>query len=196
VKPLAILLLLCMPFKMGLAADTLADIGARLVKTAITEGRFRQEKKIKVLKKPLVSTGTFVYHRSRGVIWHTLTPVPSMLLVNQTRLMTAQGEQALPPAFGRVFTAMFGGDLQAMRAGFEITATNAESAWQLQLIPKDALLRKIIAEMRLSGDKELSQIDIDETNGNFTRLTFDHLTHPEALAPAQEADFERLSPSR
>ncbi|WP_236994144.1 LolA family protein [Candidatus Methylomicrobium oryzae] len=190
---MAILLLLLMPWRATLAADTLAEIGARLVKTELTEGRFRQEKNIKVLKKPLISTGTFIYHRSRGVIWQTLTPVPSMLLVNRTRLLTAQGEQALPPAFGRVFTAMFGGDLQSMQEGFEMAGTNGKNAWQLQLKPKDPVLQKIIAEVQLTGDKELRQIDIKEANGNSTRITFDHIAHPEILTPPQEADFERLS---
>jgi hypothetical protein len=195
-KLLAIFLLL-IPVRAGLAADLLADVGARLVKTEITEGRFRQEKNIKVLKKPLISTGTFIYHRSRGVIWQTLMPVSSVLLVNQTRLLTAQGEQALPPAFGRVFTAMFGGDLQAMKEGFDISGMNDKGgAWKLQLKPKDALLQKIITDMQLMGSKELQQIDIREANGNFTRITFEQITHPETLTPAQEADFERLSSPR
>jgi hypothetical protein len=194
-KLLAIFLLL-IPLRAGMAADLLADVGARLVKTEITEGRFRQEKNIKVLKKPLISTGTFIYHRSRGVIWQTLTPVSSVLLVNQARLMTAQGEQTLPPAFGRVFTAMFGGDLQAMKEGFDISGTNDKTAWKLQLKPKDALLKKIIVDMQLTGGKELQRIDIKEANGNFTRITFGQITHPEALTPAQEADFERLSSPR
>jgi hypothetical protein len=194
-KLLAIFILM-IPLRTGLAADPLADIGARLVKTEITEGRFRQEKNLKVLKKPLISTGTFIYHRSRGVIWQTLTPVSSVLLVNQTRLMTTQGEQALPPAFGRVFTAMFGGDVQAMKEGFDISGTNDKTAWKLQLKPKDALLQKIIVDMQLTGGKELQRIDIKEANGNFTRITFDRITHPETLTPAQEADFERLSSPR
>jgi len=191
-----VIFLLWLPAQGALAADLLADIGARLVKTEITEGRFRQEKTIKVLKKPLISTGTFTYHRKQGVIWQTLTPVPSLLLVNQTRLLTTQGEQALPPAFGRVFTAMFGGDLQAMNEGFAIAGTNDQGAWQLQLQPKDAMLQKIITGMQLSGDKELQRLDIREANGNLTRIIFEHITHPEALTPTQEADFERLSSPR
>lgn len=194
-KLLAIFLLL-IPLRTGQAADPLAGIGTRIVKTEITEGRFRQEKNLKVLKKPLISTGAFIYHRSRGVIWQTLTPVSSVLLVNQTRLLTAHDEQALPPAFGRVFTAMFGGDVQAMKEGFDISGTNDKTAWKLQLKPKDALLQKIIVDMQLTGGKELQRIDIKEANGNFTRITFDRITHPETLTPAQEADFERLSSPR
>jgi hypothetical protein len=194
-KWLAVFLLL-MPLRLCQAADLLVDIGARLVKTETTEGRFRQEKKIRVLKKPLISTGLFVYHRSKGVIWQTLEPVPSMLVVNQTRLLTTQGEQTLPPAFGRVFTAMFGGDLQTMKEGFDISGANDKSAWKLQLKPKDALLQKVITAMQLTGNQELQQIEIEEANGNFTRITFEQITHPETLTPAQEADFERLSSPR
>jgi hypothetical protein len=64
------------------------------------------------------------------------------------------------------------------------------------LKPKDALLQKIIVDMQLTGGKELQRIDIKEANGNFTRITFDRITHPETLTPAQEADFERLSSPR
>lgn len=194
-KLLAMFLML-MPLKTSLAADLLSEIGARLVKAEITEGSFRQEKNIKVLKKPLISTGTFVYRRSKGVIWQTLTPVPSMLLVNQTRLLTAQGEQSLPPAFGRVFTAMFGADVQAMEEGFDISGTRDKDTWQLQLKPKEALMQKVITGMQLSGDKDLRQIEIKEANGNFSRITFERIRHPETLTPAQESDFERLSSPR
>ncbi|MEC4748663.1 outer membrane lipoprotein carrier protein LolA [Methylomicrobium sp. Wu6] len=192
---LAIILLL-LPLQASQAADLLVDISARLVKNEITEGRFRQEKNIKILKKPLISTGTFTYHRKQGVIWQTLSPVPSVLLVNQTRLLTTQGEQNLPPAFGRVFTAMFGGDLQLMNEGFAIAGANGQGAWQLQLQPKDPLMQKIITGMQLTGDKELKQLDIREANGNFTRITFEQITHPETLTPAQVVDFERLSSPR
>ena len=129
------------------------------------------------------------------MIWQTLTPLPSVLLVNQTRLLTTQGEQILPPAFGRVFTAVVGGDLPLLNEGFDITGANGEGAWQLQLRPKDALLQKIITRLQLTGDKALRQLEIREANGNSTRITFEKITHPKTLTPAQEADFERLSSS-
>jgi hypothetical protein len=189
-------ILLLLPLQTCPATDLLADISARLVKNEITEGRFRQDKSIKVLKRPLISTGTFTYRRRQGVIWQTLTPVPSVLLVNQMRLLTTQGEQNLPPAFGRVLVAMFGGDLQLVNEDFAITGANDQGTWQLQLQPKDPLMQKIIIGMQLTGDKELKQLDIREASGNFTRITFEHITHPATLTPAQEADFERLSSPR
>jgi outer membrane lipoprotein-sorting protein len=172
----------------------LTQITTRLAKTPITSGNFQQEKRLKILRKPLQSTGTFTYHQSKGVIWKTLTPVASLLLVNDTRLLTAQGELAVPAAFGKVFTAMLGGNLNQLSDGFSITGADQKSSWQLELKPKDELLKKIISSIVLSGDNELRLLEIQEAGGNATRIEFDKITHPTQLTSEQEADFEHLSP--
>jgi hypothetical protein len=165
-----------------------------LAKTPITQGDFHQQKHLKILHKPLISTGTFTYDQNKGVIWKTLTPVVSLLLVNESRLLTGQGEQAVPAAFGKVFKAMLGGDLAELTDGFTITGTDQKTSWQLELTPKDEMLKKIISTMALSGDTELRDLEIRETGGNITRISFDNITHPIQLTAEQEVDFERLSP--
>ena len=188
------LFLFLLSFNLSYAADVLTDITARLVKTTITQGEFQQEKHLKILRKPLMSTGAFTYSQSKGVIWKTLMPIPSLLLVNEAHLLTGQGEQAVPPAFGKVFKAMLGGDLQQLSDGFVITGEDKKNAWTLQLTPKDELLKKIISSMVLSGDTELRVLEMQEVNGNSTRINFANITHPEQLTSEQQADFERLSP--
>ena len=191
---LKVLLLFFLAFNYSYADDVLTQITTRLAKTPIINGNFQQEKRLKVLRKPLISTGTFTYHQSKGVIWKTLTPVASLLLVNDTRLLTGQGEQAVPAAFGKVFKAMLGGDLNQLTDGFSITGSDQKLAWQLELKPKDELLKKIISSIVLSGDKELRLLEIQETGGNITRIKFDQITHPTQLTSEQETDFEHLSP--
>jgi outer membrane lipoprotein-sorting protein len=188
------LILFLLSLTQSYAGDVLTQIASRLTKTAITNGDFQQEKQLKVLRNPLISTGQFIYDQSKGVIWKTLTPVASILLVSDTRLLTTQGEQAVPAAFGKVFKAMLGGDLNQLTEGFSITGFSRKSSWQLELNPKDELLKKIISSIVLSGDNELRLLEIQEAGGNITRITFDHITHPTQLTPEQEADFERLSP--
>ena len=188
------LLLFLLLFGQSYADNVLAQITSRLAKAEITQGNFQQEKKLKILRKPLQSTGTFTYHQSKGVIWKTLTPVASLLLVSDTRLLTSQGEQAVPAAFAKVFKAMLGGDLSQLTDGFSITGSDQEPYWQLKLIPKDELLKKIISSMVLSGDNELRMLEIQEAGGNMTRITFAQITHPTHITPEQEADFEHLSP--
>lgn len=191
---LKIVLFFLLSFDYSHADEVLAGITARLVKTPMTQGNFQQEKHLKILRKPLQSTGTFTYHQSKGVIWKTLTPIPSLLLVNESRLLTGQGEQAVPAAFGKVFKAMLGGELARLAAGFAITGEEQKTSWRLQLKPKDELLQKIISTIVLTGDTELRWLEIQETGGNLTRINFDQITHPDHLSPEQQADFERLSP--
>jgi outer membrane lipoprotein-sorting protein len=189
------LLLYLLAFGQGIASEAvLTEITARLARTPIAQGDFHQQKHLKVLHKPLISTGTFTYHQDKGVIWKTLTPVASLLLVNESKLLTGQGEQAVPAAFGKVFKAMLGGDISALTEGFSVTGTDQKSSWQLELIPKDEMLKKIISTMVLSGDTELRNLEIREAGGNITRITFTNITHPAQLSGEQEADFERLSP--
>jgi len=188
------LFLFLLSFNQSYAVDVLAEITARLVKTPITQGNFQQEKRLKILRKPLISTGTFTYHQSKGVIWKTLTPIPSLLLVNESHLLTGQGEQAVPAAFGKVFKAMLGGDLNQLTEGFLIKGENKKPTWQLQLKPKDELLQKVISTILLTGDTELRVLEIQEVTGNLTRISFTQVTHPAHILPEQEADFEHLSP--
>ena len=190
----ALLLLFMLSSNYCYAADVLAEITAQLVKTPITQGNFQQEKRLKILRKPLMSTGTFTYHQSKGVIWKTVTPIPSLLLVNESHLLTGQGEQAVPAAFGKVFKAMLGGDLNQLAEGFSITGEDQKTSWQLQLKPKDELLKKIISTIFLTGNTELRVLEIQEVTGNHTRISFTQIAHPTRLTSEQEADFERLSP--
>lgn len=188
---LALLLSLAQP---ALAEDILDQIKGRLTATDIVQGQFRQEKQLKFLSKPLVSEGDFTYSQGRGVIWNTVKPLVSQLLVSDSRLLTSQGQQTIPPSFGRVFPAMLGGDLAVLRADFAISGTAHTDHWQLQLVPNDPLLAKVIAGITLDGDRELRTVEIRETGGNLSRISFEAIRHPQQLSPEQAADFARLSP--
>ncbi|MEQ1738728.1 MAG: outer membrane lipoprotein carrier protein LolA [Methyloglobulus sp.] len=177
-----------------IADDFLAKITVRLTQTANTQGSFQQEKHLKFLRKPLLSTGTFTYDQNKGVIWKTISPIPSLLLINDELLLTAQGEQALPPAFGRVFKALLGGELNHLAEDFEIIGKEQKTSWQLQLTPKDELLKKAIKTILLSGDSELRLLELQEANSNLTRIKFSEISHPDRLSNEQQAEFERLSP--
>lgn len=187
-------LIFLLSFNLSYADDVLARVTSRLVKTPITQGDFQQEKRLKILRKPLNSTGTFTYHQSKGVIWKTLTPIPSLLLINESKLLTGQGEQAVPAAFGNVFKALLGGELNRLAEGFDMTGTEQKTSWQLQLKPKDELLRKIISTILIRGDTELRLLEIQEVTGNQTQISFTKISHPDHLSNEQQADFERLSP--
>ncbi|NOS75875.1 MAG: outer membrane lipoprotein carrier protein LolA [Methyloglobulus sp.] len=189
-----VLLILIISLNPSYADDVLTRITSHLSKTPVTQGSFQQEKYLKFLRKPLLSSGSFTYDQSKGVIWKTITPIPSLLLVNDEHLLTAQGEQSLPPSFGRVFKALLGGELNHLAEDFEIIGKEQKTSWQLQLTPKDELLKKAIKTILLSGDSELRLLELQEANSNLTLIKFSEITHPDRLSNEQQTDFERLSP--
>lgn len=190
----AILLFIVMLGKCFADDDVLIQINKRLANTEITQGGFQQEKQLKFLRNKLISQGFFVYHQSKGVIWKTLTPVPSLVIVNDSRLLTAQGEQSVPAAFGKLFKALLGSDFTQLMDSFSITGTNQTAIWQIRLEPKDEMLKKIFSKILLSGDTELRLLELYELNGNITHTKFDRIIHPLRLTKEQESEFERLSP--
>lgn len=77
--------------------------GIRTVKTI--DARFRQEKNLKILKKPLVSTGRFVYRSPDSVRWEYLEPMKSVSLVhkgNARRYMWSREEGFIQDASSNI----------------------------------------------------------------------------------------------
>ena len=178
----------------AVAGDILDQVRALLNPAEIAQGRFRQEKQLAFLNKPLLSEGEFVYWQRGGVIWKTLTPVVSTVLVGDERMLSDQGEQTMPPSFGRLIPALLGGDLARLREDFAVSGDVKDRRWRLQFVPKDPVVAKAIAEVVLSGDNDLRGLDIREVEGNQSRIAFDNISHPSQLTPEQAAEFERLSP--
>lgn len=189
-----IILLFILILKTSQADSILKIIHSRLLQSPISCGVFEQTKQLLFLHKPLLSKGTFTYDQKHGVIWKTLTPVTSTLVLNDTQLLAGQSEQALPPAFGRVFKALLGGEISQLNEDFEMTGAEQKAVWQLRLTPKDDFLKKVISAIILTGDTELRLLELHEVSGNLTKIRFSEIRHPGQLSNEQQAEFERLSP--
>lgn len=194
-KWLLLAVLLCVPLLPCANEVNLQAIEQRLMNAPITQGNFSQRKFLKVLRNPLLSSGRFIYHQQQGVLWQTQVPVASMLLLNDNRLISTEGEQDLPVAVAKVFKALLGANFQALAPEFTMVGQvgNGQQPWQLNLTPKTDLLKKMFANIQLNGDSELRQLTLVEVNGNRTELLFSALEHPTVLTSAQLADFARLS---
>ncbi len=192
--PIRSLLLFLLSINCCNADDVLIAINKQLTKAPITQGKFQQEKRLKFLTKPLMSDGLFTYQQGKGVIWKTQTPVQTTMLITDSAMLTGEGKQAMPPAFGDIFKALLGGELQRLQQNFDITGTNQKSSWTLQLTPKDDMLKKVISHINITGDLEVRDWELQETGGNLTRIHFTDIAHPNRLSSTQQTDFEILSP--
>lgn len=189
-----LLLLLLLLINQCLADDLLAGINRQLTKAPITQGKFRQEKRLTFLAKPLLSEGSFTYHQQLGIIWQTQTPLQSTLIMNDSAMLAGTEKQAIPPAFGHVFKALLGGEINQLVQNFTVTGKQQQKTWRLQLTPKDDMLKKAINTIAITGDSEVRDWELQETSGNRTLIHFSGISHPGRLGSEQQAGFEKISP--
>lgn len=187
-KPLIALLLL-LSAGMASAADlfdqpanpdallkTLEPVVSELRSAQTLRGHFTQRKFLPELPKPLVAEGSFLFVRDRGIVWRTLKPFPSELIITRDALIQRQGSQTLriaadqQPAIqmvGRIFFAVFSLDLNALDALFRLYGTGG-NPWQLGLKPRQAEIT--LREIEIRGAAQVEEVLMRESGGDRTEI--------------------------
>ncbi len=182
-----------------LAADDLELVRQRVAQVRVLRGGFEQEKRIAGFRNPLRSQGRFLLSRDKGVVWTTLKPFPSEMVITRERILSrdeagnsrVQADSKRQPALRQVNAMMFalmGGDVSALAARFEIDAEALPgNAWSLTLKPKAAALEKTFSRIELHGDRYVREVEILEAGGDRTVLKFVELSETPARLDADEA---------
>lgn len=181
------------------AADDLSLIQQRVAQVEVLRGGFEQEKRIAGFKNPLRSQGSFLVARGKGVVWTTLKPFPSEVVITGDRILSRQRDGSSrvevdgreQPALRSVNAMMFAlvsGDVAALSSRFNTQVqAKAGNGWTLSLTPKSAALAKAFTRIVLNGDSYVREVDIEEANGDRTHLRFVELSQTPARLSADEA---------
>ena len=201
------------------SADTaqLVALSQKLNLGETVRGQFVQSRQLKVLKKPLISQGQFIFDQTQGLIWQQITPFESLLILKDKQLIQrdSQGRvqiskadaSASAAAMGDILPnlvrAMLGGDISGLSENFELhflitdklnterLSTNGQ--WQLGLTPKDPLMKKAVANMMLEGSDVLQSLVLlsaapSVSVQDITRIDFSELTQG-TLSEAELAQY-------
>ena len=166
-----------------LPPEALAGIGQQLDQALVLRGEFEQNKTIKGFKKPLLSRGSFVIARGKGVQWLTAQPFASTLVITPDRLVTineAGGGQKMDAkqepglrAFNETLLGLLGGDVKLLATRFKTEGSAPPGGpWKLSLTPRDAALAALIARIEIEGDQHVRAILLQEASGDLTRIRF------------------------
>ncbi len=162
----------------------------------------RETKELALLSAPLESRGVLHFLPPDRMLRRTLEPAPSSLLVDGRRVVFRDADGAAPvdlsadPSareFVDNFTTVFRGDLAALKRRYDARFESDPPGWRLVLEPRDALLRRFVASLTLSGTGEsmremvLVERDGDRTTTRFERVETDHVYTPEEIAALFEA---------
>ena len=193
-RTLCALVMLAMVAPVFAATDVEA-VKQRVAKVDVLRGEFTQEKQVAGFKNPLRSQGRFVLAQDHGVVWTTLKPFPSEVVVTRDRILSRQSDGRQQPAMRSVNAIMFAlmsGDAQALSAQFTVKVEVLPgNAWRMQLTPRSAMLGKVFAQLTLSGDRYVREVQINEANQDVTRIHFAGMSDtPAALSADEGRKFE------
>ncbi|MDX9873871.1 MAG: outer membrane lipoprotein carrier protein LolA [Spongiibacteraceae bacterium] len=192
-KMLVLLWLLVPTLALGM---TLEELSEQLRSHAVVRGSFVQEKHLRALAQPLVSSGRFVLAQEHGLLWLLETPISQRYRINTQGVARWHEQQWQPVPQGgaaaqqRLFLAALGGDVAALQRDFEITLIESDTGWRAELTPRGALLRQIFAGIQLIGAEVVQGIELQEQSGDRTviRLQAEPAT---TLAPAEQAELDQ-----
>jgi len=185
----------------SLAAPAAADVDLvkqRVAKVGVLHGEFTQEKQVAGFKNPLRSQGRFVLAQDHGVIWTTLKPFPSEVVVTRDRILSRQRDgssrveldgrqQPAMRSVNAIMFALMSGDAQALSAQFTVKVEALpDNGWKMQLTPRSAMLGKVFSALTLSGDRYVREVQITEANQDVTRIHFAGMSETPAQLSADE----------
>ncbi|APC66099.1 MULTISPECIES: LolA family protein [Ralstonia solanacearum species complex] len=185
-----------------LADDTrdstvVSQVAAQLGRARGVRARFTQTQTLLSMQRPLVSTGTLLFSRERGVIWQIEQPLRLTYVVTEAGVRTldaagkpvpgSQRNAAGIAQVSRMMRAMLGGDLSAMYSQFDVAAQGTPAHWRLRLTPTQPQLAQALRGLDLHGDTYVRGITIRAVSGDETRLEFTDSASVDTLSPAELA---------
>lgn len=158
---------------------------------------FAEEKTIKVLKRPLRSSGTLVFCGGAGLYRSSSEPFVQELLVTSEGIAQrdANGriekmdvdKQPLAKGFIDAFLLVFSGDDKALAAEFELYFDGDEKAWSMGFVPKKKPLSRFIASLVVTGKgAALENLLVSEVNGDRTLTRFSNVLTTRELTPDEQ----------
>ncbi|MGF6663050.1 outer membrane lipoprotein-sorting protein [Paraburkholderia atlantica] len=181
-------------------AALVSQIAAHLAQAKGVRSQFTQTQTLAAMKQPLVSNGTLLFFRERGVIWQIDTPYKATYVITDAgvakvdasghRVTThsAQGTRGVAQV-SKMMRAMLGGDLSALYSQFDVSAEGSAAQWRMRLTPNQPQLAQSIKGLDMSGGDYLQSLRITLANGDVTKLEFANSTAVAEPTPDERGLF-------
>ncbi|MGB8331393.1 MAG: outer membrane lipoprotein carrier protein LolA [Polyangiales bacterium] len=143
------------------------------------EAQFVEEKRLALLKAPLVSRGRLYFVRPGYLLRQIDTPQPSKVLITPTTLTLEDEntEETIDLAarsdvrsFVGSFVSLLAGDKDALMKVYRIELTWTESGqWRMELAPKAAPLSDLVTKVWVTGSQlAVVEVHVFDTSGDET----------------------------
>lgn len=153
----------------------------------VTKGDFKQIKTIKKLNREFISTGTFTITNGEGILWNVEKPFASKLTISGDKMVqeSANGKKtemaakdnAVFAEFSKTIQSVFSGKVDELEKHFEVSFKKSGKSYVVNLVPREAAVRSVIASMVLEASAELDKVSLIDGEGNTTVYEFTNHSH-------------------
>ena len=140
-------------------------------------GEFEQSRWLADFDMHLNSRGTFE-RQANGLIWRTLHPVQSDVMLSENNSDLPLGYQAMLP----VFNGLLAGDWQSLDQYFSTQLNGTPKAWRAQLTPRNKQVAAQLTDLVVEGAAQLEHIAVAFSDGDRMDI---HLTTIPCPTPVQ-----------
>ncbi|MDP8033772.1 outer membrane lipoprotein carrier protein LolA [Pasteurella atlantica] len=162
-------------------AITQQELISQLQKPQNVQGNFVQQRFLKALKNPIQTSGQFTLVAKKGLLWQMKKPFENNLRVTSKGIMQYNGTEWVgnnnlaQQQQIQLFLGLLSGDISTLKQQFDLKLTGKKSAWQLDLIPNAFLMKQIFKTIQLQGNDVVTQIILDEKQGDKTVIQFENI---------------------
>lgn len=176
-KPNAVAMLLLTALPLPALSCELTDLVFLTADDAVHYD-FTQSKTVAALSRPLLSSGVIGLSMHRELVWQTLKPLKSTLVINAEGLkqfdrndvLVSELDLPVARALAQVFLGVLSGDTQMLETAFMQTLSCDGSAWELNLVPTDAEFAQMLTSLTVSGATTIEKLAFREARGDYTEI--------------------------
>lgn len=191
---------------VSFAEITIDNVFSSLTENKVTTGDFVQEKSSAKIKRPLKSSGKFVFSEE-GIVWQTTKPFPSTMVVTKDSIIQtgADGRRNVIDgssnetfkSVASTISSLFSGNRSNLEKYFTIQKFDSDnSSWKMFLAPKDATIATSLKEIVLSGSEKASKASLDgmtikQNETDSTKYTLSNQVYKQELSADEKAFFKK-----
>jgi len=172
---------------------------ANLAQKPIIKGNFEQQKYLNRFDRSLMSSGNFIIAAEQGMVWETLKPFPSTMILGKNFIMQSRpdGRKSVLSAQGNetfsqmadVISFVFSGQSQGLLENFDVYFLGSVSNWNIGLLPRNSVFASFVMKITMSGDSAIRNIRLFEQSGDVITYTLSNHSYPAGLNTHEEALF-------
>lgn len=167
-------------------ADQFEDIRKSAEKITSVRGEFTQTRHMKILARPLVSTGTFLFRTPDSLRWEYRSPIRNILLTHSgrtNRFVQRNDELVVDSSANLQSMQMVVQEIgQWLKGRFDenpALTSSLEPGRKIVLVPKESSFAALIQRIEIvlsERDGVIESVTIFEGRDSFTRIEFDQVT--------------------